>query len=114
MYPGRICFSGKEIPLLHHNRADGGGTAADGRNIRLASGDSSYLAGLVHGAHGFIGTAPGYGYADTHGGQEYEEPDLSVDVEETVVAQTLVDQFKATLSEKDRTRPGASVSGPNF
>lgn len=40
-------------------------------------------------------------YADTHGGQEHEEPDLSVDVEETAVAQALVDQFKATLSEKD-------------
>lgn len=40
-------------------------------------------------------------YADTHGGQEYEEPDPSQNVEETVVAQALVDQFKATLSEKD-------------
>ncbi|MGM9602005.1 MAG: hypothetical protein ACI3W5_10580 [Faecousia sp.] len=40
-------------------------------------------------------------YADTHDGQEYEEPDLSQNVEETAVAQTLVDQFKATLSEKD-------------
>ena len=37
----------------------------------------------------------------SHGGQEYEEPDLSVDVEETVVAQALVDQFKTMLSEKD-------------
>ena len=36
-------------------------------------------------------------YADTHGGQEYKEPDLSVDVEETAVAQALVDQFKATI-----------------
>lgn len=40
-------------------------------------------------------------YADAHGGQEYEEPDPSQNVEETVVAQALVDQFKATLSEKD-------------
>ena len=40
-------------------------------------------------------------YADTHGGQEYEEPDPSQNVEETAVAQALVDQFKATLSEKD-------------
>lgn len=39
-------------------------------------------------------------YADTHGGQEYEEPDPSQNVEETVVAQALVDQFKATLSER--------------
>lgn len=40
-------------------------------------------------------------YADAHGGQEYEEPDPSQNVEETAVAQALVDQFKATLSEKD-------------
>ena len=40
-------------------------------------------------------------YADAHGGQEYEEPDPSQNVEETVVAQAVVDQFKATLSEKD-------------
>ena len=40
-------------------------------------------------------------YADAYGGQEYEEPDPSQNVEETVVAQALVDQFKATLSEKD-------------
>lgn len=40
-------------------------------------------------------------YTDTHGGQEYEEPDPSQNVVETVVAQALVDQFKATLSEKD-------------
>ena len=40
-------------------------------------------------------------YADAHGGQEYEEPDPSQNVEEPVVAQALVDQFKATLSEKD-------------
>ena len=40
-------------------------------------------------------------YADAHGGQEYEEPDPSQNVEETVVAQALMDQFKATLSEKD-------------
>lgn len=29
-------------------------------------------------------------YADAHGGQEYEEPDPSQNVEETVVAQALV------------------------
>ena len=40
-------------------------------------------------------------YADAHGGQEYEEPDSSQNVEESAVAQTLVDQFKSTLSEKD-------------
>ena len=40
-------------------------------------------------------------YANAHGGQEYEEPDPSQNVEETAVAQALVDQFKATLSEKD-------------
>ena len=34
-------------------------------------------------------------YADAHGGQEYEEPDPSQNVEETAVAQALVDQFKA-------------------
>ena len=46
--------------------------------------------------------AAGYdGLMVSHGGQEYEEPDLSQNVEETVVAQALVDQFKATLSEKD-------------
>ena len=43
-------------------------------------------------------------YADAHGGQEYEEPDPSQNVEETAVAQALVDQFKATLSEKDMIR----------
>ena len=36
-------------------------------------------------------------YADAHGGQEYEEPDPSQNVEETVVAQALVDQFKAKI-----------------
>ena len=40
-------------------------------------------------------------YAGAHGGQEYEEPDPSQNVEETVVAQALVDQFIAALSEKD-------------
>ena len=50
-------------------------------------------------------------YADTHGGQEYEAPDLSQNVEETAVAQTLVDQFKATLSEKDMKILGMRMSG---
>ena len=52
-------------------------------------------------------------YADTHGGQEYEEPDPSQNVEETVVAQALVDQFKATLSEKDMIRSSMSEEKAN-
>ena len=47
-------------------------------------------------------------YADAHGGQEYEEPDPSQNVEETAVAQALVDQFKATLSEKDMPKSWAT------
>ena len=50
-------------------------------------------------------------YADTHGGQEYEEPDPSQNVEETAVAQALVDQFKATLSEKDKQILEMRMSG---
>ena len=40
-------------------------------------------------------------YANAHDGMEYDEPDPSQNVEDTVVAQELVDAFKATLSEKD-------------
>jgi len=40
-------------------------------------------------------------YAENHDGQEWGAPDLSQDVQEAVVSQATVDQFKATLSEKD-------------
>lgn len=40
-------------------------------------------------------------YTESHNGQEWEEPDTSQDVEENVVSQALVEQFKKTLSEKD-------------
>lgn len=40
-------------------------------------------------------------YTESHNGQEWEEADTSQDVEENVVSQTLVEQFKKTLSEKD-------------
>ena len=40
-------------------------------------------------------------YAESHNGQEWEEPDSGIDIEEAVTSQVLVDQFKATLSDKD-------------
>lgn len=40
-------------------------------------------------------------YTESHNGQEWEEADTSQDVEENVVSQALVEQFKKTLSEKD-------------
>ena len=40
-------------------------------------------------------------YAENHGGLEWDVPDPSQDMRETVESQILVDQFKATLSEKD-------------
>lgn len=40
-------------------------------------------------------------YAESHNGQEWEEPDSGQDVEEAVTSQVLVDQFKATLNDKD-------------
>ena len=40
-------------------------------------------------------------YAENHDGQEWDAPDSSQDVQETVTSQATVDQFKATLSEKD-------------
>lgn len=40
-------------------------------------------------------------YAESHGGQEWDVPDPSQDMREAVESQILVDQFKATLSEKD-------------
>lgn len=40
-------------------------------------------------------------YTESHNGQEWEEPDISQDVEENIVSQALVEQFKKTLSEKD-------------
>lgn len=40
-------------------------------------------------------------YTESHNGQEWEEPDTSQDVEENIVSQALVEQFKKTLSEKD-------------
>ena len=40
-------------------------------------------------------------YAENHDGQEWDAPDSSQDVQETVISQATVDQFKATLSEKD-------------
>ncbi|MBQ3599127.1 MAG: hypothetical protein II987_07650 [Clostridia bacterium] len=40
-------------------------------------------------------------YAENHNGQEWDEPDTSQDVEENVTSEILVEQFKATLTEKD-------------
>jgi transposase-like protein len=40
-------------------------------------------------------------YAENHDDQEWDTPDLSQDVQETVVSRATVDQFKTTLSEKD-------------
>ncbi len=40
-------------------------------------------------------------YAESHNGQEWDMPDSSQDIETDVTAQVLVDEFKATLSEKD-------------
>ena len=40
-------------------------------------------------------------YAENHDGQEWDAPDSSQDVQETVTSQATVNQFKATLSEKD-------------
>ena len=40
-------------------------------------------------------------YVENHDGQEWDLPDLSQDVQEAVISQATVDQFKATLSEKD-------------
>lgn len=40
-------------------------------------------------------------YSENHNGQEWDEPDDSQDVEENVTSEILVEQFKATLTEKD-------------
>lgn len=40
-------------------------------------------------------------YAESHNGQEWEEYDDKQDFEENVLSEILVEQFKATLSEKD-------------
>lgn len=40
-------------------------------------------------------------YAENHDGQEWDPSDPSQDLQEAVESQILVDQFKATLSEKD-------------
>ena len=40
-------------------------------------------------------------YAENHNGQEWDMPDSSQDVQETVTSQATVEQFKTTLSEKD-------------
>jgi len=40
-------------------------------------------------------------YAENHDGQEWDLPDLSQDVQEAVISQATVDQFKMMLSEKD-------------
>lgn len=40
-------------------------------------------------------------YAENHDGQEWDAPDTLEDVQEAVVSQATVEQFKATLSEKD-------------
>lgn len=40
-------------------------------------------------------------YAENHNGQEWDEPDASQDVEENITSEILVEQFKATLTEKD-------------
>ena len=40
-------------------------------------------------------------YAENHDRQEWDLPDSSQDVQETVVSQATVEQFKTTLSEKD-------------
>lgn len=42
-------------------------------------------------------------YAESHNGQEWDEPDSSQDIEESITSKTLVEQFKATLTEKDMT-----------
>lgn len=41
-------------------------------------------------------------YADTHDGQEWDIPDESTDVENDVTAKVHVDDFLATLTEKDK------------
>lgn len=40
-------------------------------------------------------------YAERHNGQEWDMPDNNQDIETDVTSQVLVDEFKATLSEKD-------------
>ena len=40
-------------------------------------------------------------YAESHNGQEWDEPDASQDIEENTTSEILVEQFKATLTEKD-------------
>ena len=40
-------------------------------------------------------------YAESHNGQEWDEPDSSQDAEENITSEILVEQFKATLTEKD-------------
>lgn len=40
-------------------------------------------------------------YAESHNGQEWDEPDASQDVEENITSEILVEQFKATLTEKN-------------
>ena len=40
-------------------------------------------------------------YAENHDGQEWDMPDSSQDVQEAVVSQATVDQFRATLNKKD-------------
>ena len=40
-------------------------------------------------------------YAESHYGQDWEEPDKAQNVEENIVSQVLVEQFMKTLSKKD-------------
>lgn len=40
-------------------------------------------------------------YAESHNGQEWDNPDETQDIEENITSEILVEQFKATLTEKD-------------
>lgn len=40
-------------------------------------------------------------YAESHNGQEWDEPDATQDIEENITSEILAEQFKATLTEKD-------------
>lgn len=40
-------------------------------------------------------------YARTHSGQQWDEPDYKLNVEENVTSDVLVNEFKSTLNEKD-------------
>lgn len=40
-------------------------------------------------------------YAGSHNGQEWDKPDETQDIEENITSEILVEQFKATLTEKD-------------